>query len=228
MMPPARTHHEPSHDPSHGATHDPSHALSAPLAPTPSQTVGPFYGYALPFPGGDRIAPPGHPGTVTVHGHVRDGAGAPVPDALLEFWQAGPDGSLSGAPGSLRRDPVTGAVIGRSGLDFTGFGRVPTDADGRYAVHTLPATAPAGRPEAAPYLAVCVFARGLLHHLFTRVYFPEHETANAADPLLARLPADRASTLLARPDGPGRYRFDVQLQQTEDGAHEETVFLAFR
>ncbi len=131
------------------------------------------------------MAPTGHPDTITVHGTVLDGAGAPVPDALLEFWQAGPDGSLTGAPGSLRRDPVTGAVLGRNGVDFTGFGRVPTDADGHYAVRTLPATAPAGAPDAAPYLAVCVFARGLLHHLFTRVYFPGNETANAADPLLS-------------------------------------------
>ncbi|MFJ9852698.1 protocatechuate 3,4-dioxygenase subunit alpha [Streptomyces sp. NPDC101150] len=207
----------------------PAGRRTAALPPTPSQTIGPFYGYALPFPGGDRIAPDGHPDTVTVHGYVRDGTGDPVPDALLEFWQAGPDGGLTGAPGSLRRDPATGAITGRDGVEFTGFGRVPTDADGHYALRTLPATAPAGRPDAAPYLAVCVFARGLLHHLFTRIYFPGHETANAADPLLSRLPADRARTLLARPDGPARrYRFDIHLQGAEDGTHEETVFLAFR
>ncbi|MEU9486296.1 protocatechuate 3,4-dioxygenase subunit alpha [Streptomyces decoyicus] len=226
--PPHDPPQSPPHDPSDGASGAPSVPLAPTSAPTPAQTVGPFYGYALPFPGGEQIAPAGHPGTVTVHGCVRDGAGAPVPDALLEFWQAGPDGSLTGAPGSLRRDPVTGAVIGRNGVDFTGFGRVPTDADGHYVIRTLPATAPAGCPDAAPYLAVCLFARGLLHHLFTRVYFPEHATAHAADPLLARLPAERAKTLLARPDGPGRYRFDVRLQQAEDGTYEETVFLAFR
>ncbi|MEU8354342.1 protocatechuate 3,4-dioxygenase subunit alpha, partial [Streptomyces sp. NPDC048845] len=135
-----------------------------PLPPTPSQTVGPFYGYALPFAGGGDVAPAGHPDTITVHGRVFDGAGAPVPDALLEFWQAGPDGSLAGAPGSLRRDPVTGAVVGRDGVEFTGFARVPTDADGHYALRTLP---PGGD---APYLSVCVFARGLMHHLFTRAY----------------------------------------------------------
>ncbi|WP_043266862.1 protocatechuate 3,4-dioxygenase subunit alpha [Streptomyces sp. CT34] len=206
----------------------PGEPPAAPLAPTPSQTIGPFYGHALPFPGGERIAPTGHPDTVTLHGLVRDGDGAPVSDALLEFWQAGPDGSLTGAPGSLRRDPATGADIGRNGVDFTGFGRVPTDADGRYALRTLPATAPAGHPDAAPYLAVCVFARGLLHHLFTRVYFPEHTAAHAADPLLSRLPGERARTLLARADGPARYRFDIQLQQPADGTYEETVFLAFR
>ncbi|MFJ5678558.1 protocatechuate 3,4-dioxygenase subunit alpha [Streptomyces sp. NPDC093097] len=201
---------------------------SGPLAPTPSQTIGPFFGHALPFPGGARIAPDGHPDAVALHGQVRDGAGAPVPDALLEFWQAGPDGRPPGAPGSLRRDQSTGALLGRDGAVFTGFGRVPTDADGRYAVRTLPPAAPAGRPAAAPHLALCVHARGLLHHLFTRVYFPEHTAALAADPLLAGLPQERAATLVARPDGPGRYRFDVQLQQPADGGCEETVFLAFR
>ncbi|MFD9688976.1 hypothetical protein ACFWXO_24850, partial [Kitasatospora sp. NPDC059088] len=68
------------------------------LPPTPSQTIGPFYGYALPFTGGETIAPTGHPATITIRGRVLDGAGAPVPDALLEFWQAAPDGSLTGVP----------------------------------------------------------------------------------------------------------------------------------
>ncbi|SCD45435.1 protocatechuate 3,4-dioxygenase alpha subunit, partial [Streptomyces sp. SolWspMP-sol7th] len=129
-----------------------------PPHPTPSQTVGPFYGHALPFPGGDDLAP-GDPRALTLHGTVRDGSGAPVPDALLEFWQAAPDNSRTGATGSMRRDPVDGRVIGRDGTRFTGFGRVPTDADGHYALRTLPP------PPEAPYLGVLVLARGLLHHL---------------------------------------------------------------
>lgn len=189
-------------------------------APTPSQTVGPFYGYALPFAGGGDVAPAGHPDTITVHGYVYDGAGAPIPDALLEFWQAGPDGSTTGAPGSLRRDPVTGAMIGRNGVDFTGFGRVSTDADGHYALRTLPpGTAGDG---AARYLSVCVFARGLLHHLFTRVYLPE----NGQDQLLASLPPQRRATLVATAERDRVYRFDIRLQ-AGDGPHEETVFLDF-
>ena len=99
---------------------------------------------------------------------------------------------------------------------------MPTDRAGDYSVRTLRPAAVAGSPD-APHLAVTVFARGLLHHLFTRVYFPNHADANAADPLLASLPAERAATLVATPDGwfggPG-YRFDVRLQ----GAGE-TVFL---
>ncbi|MFE7515499.1 protocatechuate 3,4-dioxygenase subunit alpha [Streptomyces sp. NPDC057540] len=185
-----------------------------PALPTPAQTVGPFYGYALPVPGGPDLAPAGHPDTLTVHGHVYDGAGTPVPDALLEIWQPGPDGDRAGAPGSLRKDPVTGGHTGRDGVTFTGFGRVATDADGSWAIRTLP-------PAGAPYLSVCVFARGLLHHLFTRIYLPG--PAADADPLLASLPADRRATLLAAGTGPRTLRFDVRLQ-----GPEETVFLDFR
>ncbi|WP_063796038.1 protocatechuate 3,4-dioxygenase subunit alpha, partial [Peterkaempfera griseoplana] len=185
--------------------------------PTPSQTVGPFYGYALPFPKGGEIAPATGSDTLTVHGLVHDGAGAPVPDALIEVWQPAPDGSRSGAPGSLRRDPVTGAVIGRNSTSFTGFGRIATDADGRYEVHTLP-------PGGVPYLSVIVFARGLLHHLHTRIYLPDLPGADA-DPLLSSLEPARRSTLVAVRERERVYRFDIRLQG--DGEHEETVFLAF-
>ncbi|MFI6937769.1 protocatechuate 3,4-dioxygenase subunit alpha [Streptomyces sp. NPDC050418] len=180
------------------------------FTPTPSQTVGPFYGYALPFAGGAEVAPVGHPDLITVHGYVYDGAGRPVPDALLETWQPAPDGSRTGAPGSLRHDPVTGEVIGRDGVTFTGFGRIATDADGHYAVRTLP-------PGGVPYLSVLVFARGLLHHLHTRAYL-----RHAEDTLLSGLPADRRATLLAHEERPATYRFDIRLQ-----GEGETVFLDF-
>lgn len=181
--------------------------------PTPSHTVGPFYGYALPFPDGGDLAPAGHPDAITLHGCVYDGAGAPVPDAILEFWQAGSDGSLASAPGSMRRDPVTGGFLGRNGVDFTGFGRVPTDADGHFTLHTLPP----GAPAPAPYISVCVFARGLTHHLFTRAYLP-----GAEDSLLASLDPARRGTLVAAAEPAGTYRFDIRLQ-----GEGETVFLAF-
>ncbi|MFI9309647.1 protocatechuate 3,4-dioxygenase subunit alpha [Streptomyces triculaminicus] len=177
-----------------------------PLDPTPSQTVGPYFGMALPFPGGDDLAPAGHPDAITLHGYVLDGPGAPVPDALLEFWQAAPDGSPAGAA----RGPY------RDGDAFTGFARVPTGEDGHYALRTL-------LPGGAPYLALCLFARGLSHHLFTRVYV----RPPGDDPLLASLPAERRATLLAAHDAarPRSYRFDVRLQG--DAHHEETVFLRF-
>ncbi|NRQ40308.1 protocatechuate 3,4-dioxygenase subunit alpha [Nonomuraea sp. NN258] len=173
------------------------------MNPTPSQTVGPFYGYALPFPGGGDLAA----GGIVVHGYVYDGAGAPVPDALLEFWQADPAGGLSGAPGTLRRDQVTGTPQGRHGLDFTGFGRVPTDADGRWTLRTL--------MPGNGYISVCVFARGLLHHLFTRIYF-------GPDAFLDALPAERRETLVAVAERQDVYRFDIHLQ-----GERETVFLDF-
>ncbi len=183
------------------------------LPPTPSQTVGPFYGYALPFTGGGDLAPAGHPDALTVHGRVYDGASAPVPDALVEIWQPAPDGSRRGAPGSLRRDPVTGRFAGRDATAFTGFARVPTDADGHWAVRTLP-------PGGVPYLAVAVFARGLLHHLYTRAYLTD--APGTADELLSALPPDRRATLIAAPEPNRTYRFDIRLQ-----GEGETVFLDF-
>lgn len=196
-----------------------------PLPPTPSHTVGPFFGYALPFPDGGRPAPAGHPETITVHGHVWDGAGAPVPDALVELWQTDPRGELPRVAGSMRRDASVGGHMGRNGTDFTGFARVATDAAGHWSLRTLPPGARAGH---APYISVCVFARGLLHHLYTRVYFPEHTEANAADPLLASLAPERRETLVAAGEhtsaAPGgrAYRFDVRMQ-----GEKETVFLDF-
>ncbi len=189
--------------------------------PTPSHTVGPFYGYALPFPGGGEVASADRTDAVVLHGHVYDGAGTPVPDALIEMWQADPDGDLTGAPGSMRRDPVDGGFLGRNGVDFTGFARVATDAAGQWSIRTLP---PGARPGHAPYISVCVFARGLLHHLFTRVYFPQDAEAHAADPLLASLDPDRRETLVATADRvTGSYRFDIRLQ-----GEKETVFLDFQ
>ncbi|MBD0735617.1 protocatechuate 3,4-dioxygenase subunit alpha [Streptomyces sp. CBMA29] len=197
--------------------------------PTPSQTVGPFYGYALPFPGGGDLVPYGHPDAITLHGQVYDGAGEPLPDALLETWQAAPDGTLTGRSGSLRRDPVTGGFAGRRSTDFTGFARVATDAEGHWEVRTL------RPPAAAPYLCVCVFARGLTHHLFTRAYVGP---PNIDDAVLAAVPEDRRDTLIARRAADGvTYRFDIRLQggSLQSGSFQagslrggkETVFLDF-
>jgi protocatechuate 3,4-dioxygenase alpha subunit len=190
------------------------------VLPTPSHTVGPFYGYALPFPGGPDIAPLGHPDTVVVQGRVFDGQGAPLPDALLEIWGAAPDGTVPATDGSIRRDAATGGYAGRNGVEFTGWGRVQTDADGHWYVRTL---RPGARGRSAPYLSVCVFARGLLKHLYTRIYLPDDEAALAADPLLQRVDAARRGTLIAQDDGSGTYRFDIRLQ-----GEGETVFLEYQ
>jgi len=197
--------------------------VSLPL--TPSQTIGPFLAIGLPWPDGPFVVPEGTPGAITVSGVVLDGAGEPVPDALIETWQAAPDGSFAHpddprGPGAAWR-PGAGA-----GSGFRGFGRCPTDAGGRYRIITLRPGAlpgPGGRTE-APHLDVSVFARGLLDRVVTRIYFPDETAANAADPVLAAITAgDRRATLIAVAEpgaGPGTFRFDIRLQ-----GGRETVFL---
>ncbi|MDX3241911.1 protocatechuate 3,4-dioxygenase subunit alpha [Streptomyces sp. ME18-1-4] len=190
------------------------------VLPTPSHTVGPFYGHALPFPGGGDIAPVGHPDTITLQGHVYDGEGKPLPDAFVELWGADPEGNLPQVDGSMLRDASSGGFLGRNGVEFTGWGRVQTDAGGHWSARTL---RPGARGRSAPYLSVCVFARGLLVHLFTRIYLPGDDAALAADPLLEQLDPARRATLIAQ-DGPlGTYRFDIRLQ-----GEGETVFLEFQ
>ena len=190
------------------------------VLPTPSHTVGPFYGHALPFRGGEDIAPLGHPDTVTVHGYVTDGQGDPLPDALIELWGPDPEGNLPTADGSMRRDPASGGFLGRNGVEFTGWGRIQTDANGHWYARTL---RPGARGHSAPYLSVCVFARGLLVHLYTRIYLPGDAAVLAADPLLSGLEDARRDTLIAAEEGSGTYRFDIRLQ-----GEGETVFLEFQ
>ena len=134
-----------------------------------------------------------------LHGRVYDGAGDPVPDAILELWQTDAEGQVVQQAGSLRRD----------GFTFTGFGRASTDREGRYTFSTL--------QPGAPFFAITVLARGLLNRLFTRAYLPEA----ADDPFLATLDEDRRSTLVATRDETG-FVFDVHLQ-----GERETVFLTY-
>ena len=183
------------------------------LPQTPSQTIGPFFAVELCWPDGPEVVPAGTPGAVWVGGRVTDGAGDPVPDALVETWQADPGGRFAHP-----EDPR-----GPSSSGFGGFGRCPTDAEGRWAVHTCkpgPLPAPDGGSE-APHLDVSVFARGLLGRLVTRIYFPDEAEANAADPVLCSIPDPAArARLVAVPDGDG-LRFDIWLQ-----GDQETPFLA--
>jgi len=182
--------------------------MTAPLVPTPGQTVGPFFGFALPYPGSADLAPPGTPVAVRLSGRVLDGDGAPVPDALVEIWQPAPDGGIVRRSGSVRRD----------GWTFTGWGRSATDTAGRYSFTTLE---PGGVDGGAAFFAVAVFARGLLDRLFTRAYLPDDEPALSRDRLLSSLPSDRRETLVARREGQ-HLIFDVVLQ-----GDRETVFLAY-
>jgi protocatechuate 3,4-dioxygenase alpha subunit len=166
---------------------------------TPGQTVGPFFGGALPYAKGPDLVPPGSPGAIRLHGQVSDGDGMPVPDALLEIWQPGPGGEIVRRPGSLRRD----------GWTFTGWGRAETDAAGHYSFSTLLPGGP------RPFFAVTVFARGLTDRLFTRAYLPSPDP----NPFLDSLPGQDRETLVVIPDERG-FVFDIRLQ----GANE-TVFL---
>jgi len=178
--------------------------MSGPL--TPSQTVGPFFGVGLPFEKGEQIALPGSAGVIRIEGQVLDGNGQPVPDALLEIWQ--PDGR---------------GRYGRAGDgEATGFGRSRTDAEGAFSFNTVKpgaTLAPDGRPQ-APHLNVTVFARGLLRHLVTRMYFPDETQANATDPALNLVEPARRETLIAKNYG-GVLHFDIRLQ-----GERETVFFA--
>lgn len=176
------------------------------LRPTVGQTVGPFFHYGLEFEGDNQLVPAGHADAIRFHGQVVDGAGWPVPDALIEIWQPDSAGAPVQRPGSLNRD----------GWTFTGWGRCATDRDGRYSFTTL---RPGSKTSAAPFFAVTIFARGLLNRLFTRAYLPDDVDALAEVPLL-RDAGDRRDRLIATADATG-YVFDIGLQ----GPHE-TVFLS--
>jgi len=175
--------------------------VSAPSR-TPSQTVGPFFSIGLTWEAGPFVVPEGTDGAVWIRGAMTDGAGDPVPDGMVETWQPGPEG----------RDPVAGEA------GFRGLGRSFTDPAGRFGLLTVKPGAAGGQ---APHLVVAVFARGLLTHLFTRIYFGDEHEANATDPVLTSLADDAARrTLVAEPTGDG-YRFDIRLQ-----GDDETVFFS--
>jgi protocatechuate 3,4-dioxygenase, alpha subunit len=157
------------------------------MIPTPSQTVGPFFGFALPFPSDADAVPPGSPGAIRIEGRLLDGAGEPVLDGMLEAWHGHQ------------------------------FARCRTALEGAF--HFTVRKPERGREE-APHLNVAVFARGLLRHVITRIYFPDEEEANASDPVLRLVEAGRRATLVAKSDG-AALRFDVRLQ-----GENETVFFA--
>lgn len=180
---------------------------------TPSQTVGPYLAIALRWEDGPFAVPEGTPGAVWLRGRVVDGDGAPVTDALVETWQADPDGRFD------HPDDPRGAVS-PSVPGFRGFGRSET-VDGEFAVLTVkPGRLPDGDGGLqAPHVDVSVFARGLLDRVVTRLYFADEGEANAHDPVLQALPEPARRTLLAEPTSDG-YRLDVVLQ----GDRETTFF----
>jgi protocatechuate 3,4-dioxygenase, alpha subunit len=197
---------------------------------TPSQTVGPFFAYGLTPKGrcqwdpngsyswketiGDNLVTPDASGEkIHIEGRVTDGDGAPINDAMIEIWQADAQGRYA-HPRDNRALPNT---------QFKGFGRSATDKDGIYGFDTVkPGSVPGpnGKPQ-APHIVVCIFSRGMLRQIYTRLYFSD-EKANDADPILALVPAARRGTLIAHKEarsGATVYRFDIRVQ-----GKDETVF----
>ncbi len=188
------------------------------LIPTGSQTVGPFFHVGLDRPEWSDLTAGGKAAgdRIQIEGRVLDGDGAPMPDALLEVWQANAAGKYA-HPDDRQDKPLD--------PQFRGFGRAKTDAEGRYRFTTIRPGPVPGRGNAmqAPHIALTIFGRGLLKHLSTRIYFAD-ESLNKTDPVLGSIedPALR-KTLLAQKSGRNGsatvYRFDIVLQ-----GHGETVF----
>jgi protocatechuate 3,4-dioxygenase alpha subunit len=205
---------------------------------TPWQTVGPFFHTSLPWKGGADLVgssgigarpdliPEGHDllrqqgargaiagQIIDIVGFVLDGEGAPVPDALIEIWQANAAGRYNSPA-----DPRDTIAIEAA---FTGFGRASTGEDGAYRFRTvLPGRVPGpGNSLQAPHAALSVLGRGLLKRLVTRIYFEDGE-GNENDPILALAPAARRGALIARREERATYRFDIHLR----GQYESVFF----
>lgn len=189
------------------------------LQASASATVGPFFHIGLTWLNAAELAGPAVEGErVALHGRVLDGDGRPVDDAVLEIWQANAYGKYA-HPDDTQAKPLSPG--------FRGFGRVPTDEDGGFRLTTIkpgPVPAADGAMQ-APHLVVLVFMRGLLKHLLTRMYFPD-EPRNADDPVLALVPPERRTTLIAQQaaghEGVAELEWNVVLQ-----GPDETVFFDY-
>ena len=184
------------------------------LGLSPAQTSGPYLSIGLLR---DVITPyvvdPADPRAIHIRGVLLDGVGAPVPDGVIETWQANAAGRYN--------HPLDDRAAPALEDGFLGFGRSGTVDAGRFEIVTVKPGAvpwPDGGMQ-APHLEVSVFARGLLKHAVTRIYFPDEERANAADPVLSRLGEAARETLVAVPDD-GGLRFDIRLQ----GPRQTTFF----
>lgn len=197
---------------------------------TPSQTVGPFFAYGLTpkgraewdpngsyawkeTVGSDLVTPDASGEKIRIEGQIVDGDGLPINDAMIEIWQADAQGRYA-HPRDSRALPNT---------QFKGFGRSATDKSGVYAFDTVkPGSVPGpnGKPQ-APHIVFCIFSRGMLRQVYTRLYFAD-EASNHTDPILSLVPGDRRGTLIAHKTMRGAlpvYRFDIRVQ-----GDNETVF----
>ena len=197
---------------------------------TPSQTVGPFFAYGLaphsrcdwqPSDAydwkqtvGSNLVTPDAAGTrIRIGGRITDGDGIGINDAMIEIWQADAQGRYA-SPRDTRARPNT---------QFKGFGRSATDKNGEFSFDTVKpglVPGPEGKPQ-APHIVVCIYSRGMLRQLYTRLYFSD-ESSNSSDPILTLVPGDRRDTLIAHKQsqaGHNVYRFDIRVQ-----GGDETVF----
>ena len=189
---------------------------------TPSQTIGPFAAPSLTpnekgktqydwkqLVSSNTVTPDADGERIRIEGRLVDGVGTPLDGVLLETWQADAQGRYA--------HPRDGRATNSS---FKGFGRVETDGDGRFTLETIKpgqVPGPNGAMQ-APHIVVAIHLRGILSHLYSRIYFSDEQTANAADPVLKLVPAERRETLIAKRDG-AAYKIDFQIQ-----GDRETVF----
>ena len=192
--------------------------MAARRGTTPSQTIGPFHRIMVPWEGGAELVALDDPDAIRVEGRILDGAGQPVDDSVIEVWQANVHGRYAHAEDTREVPLVAG---------FDGFGRAITDGEGRFTIVTVkPGCVPGpGEAAQAPHISLSVFARGLLKHLTTRIYFSDEAAANEKDPVLRSIEdTGRRDTLMAvRQEGeetPHVYQFDIHLQ----GPHETVFF----
>jgi len=185
------------------------------LRASTSQTIGPYLRIGLEWMQVEDMAPKGVAGErVSIRGRVVDGNGRPVNDAAVEIWQANSHGRYA-HPEDKQDKPLE--------KTFRGYGRSLTDDDGAFRFNTIKpgrVPGPDGKLQ-APHLTVTIFMRGLLKHLQTRIYFPD-DPANAEDPILALVPAERRSTMIARRSADGTLEWHAILQ-----GKNETVFFDF-
>lgn len=183
---------------------------------TPSQTVGPFFHFGLIFGGENILTTEDTIGSrIRIKGQVTDGGGTLVPDAMIEIWQADAKGYFNHP-----EDPNHN----QADKHFRGFGRSDTDSNGMFSFKTIKPGAVRWNEfqDQAPHISVRVFARGMLTHAYTRLYFSDEEEANKTDPVLNLVDGKRRPTLVAlqqESEDLPTYRFDIALQ-----GERETVF----
>lgn len=195
-----------------------SNFTTVPFGQTPSQTVGPYLHIGLPWPDGPDVVPAETQDAIEVSVTVVDGNRTPMPDVMIETWQADADGRFDHPDDP--RGPAAPVPAG-----FRGFGRAVADSTGTARIRTIkPGSLPAENDSVeAPHIDLAIFARGMLDRLVTRIYFPDETDANASDPVLSALGARQREKLVARSTDTG-YHLDVVLQDSDPNGDETPFF----